>query len=118
MGPGSLALEGPSGDSREDRDDVTRPHCCVQPVQIADVVVVQIDVDELVERAVIGEELADEAWMRDLEGTKHLADGRAIHRGRRRAVGGSTKQRRQLHFYRHRTSGALDGLNDLGDSLK
>ncbi len=59
----------------------------VEPLEVADVVVVDVDVHELVQRAVVGEHLARQAGVLGDQVGEDLADGRAVDADRGGAPG-------------------------------
>src|SRR5258705_178759 len=75
------------GDGGKDRDDVALGDLRVELVQVPDVVVVQVDVDELVQRTRIVDELALEPGIRPDELREHVAHRRAVRLYRRGTVG-------------------------------
>ena len=69
---------------REGSTPRRRPDRGVEALQIADVVVVDVDVHELVQRPVVGEHLAGHAGVLGHELGEHLAHGGAVDAWRRR----------------------------------
>ena len=72
-----------------------------RPVEVADVVVVLVDVDELVQPAAVVEQVAAQARVPLDQRAEHLADGRAVDADGRLAVGVGTQDGRKLHLDGH-----------------
>src|SRR6266498_1755837 len=102
-GPG-LALEppGPAGDRRQDGDHIAVVELGVERAEEADVLVVDVDVHEAVQPALIGEELARNAWEARLQVTEQLADGTAFGIDAFRAVRVFPQDGRDTDFHGHR----------------
>src|SRR5947208_2733176 len=64
-----------AGDGRQDRDDVGLGDLGVELVEVADVVVVHVNVHELVQRAVVGPQLAPQPWIAGPQILEHLGAG-------------------------------------------
>src|SRR5262249_19524457 len=88
-------------DRGEDREDVAVGELGVEPLEVADVVVVLVDVDELVQAALVVEEVLAQAGILLDEGTEDVADGRAVDTDRRLAVGLGSQNSGELHLDRH-----------------
>src|SRR3954469_19004369 len=92
------------GDRGEDRDDVAVADLRVELVEVADVVVVHVDVHELVERAVTVDQLPLKARVRRHQLLEDVADGRAAGLDRGGTVRSGTEQRGKSDFDGHELS--------------
>src|SRR2546421_9630894 len=77
----------PAGDGRQDREHVAVVHLGVETVEVADVVVVLVDVHELVQAAAVVQQVAAQTGIPLDERLEHFAHGRALDRDGRLAVG-------------------------------
>src|SRR3954447_10601918 len=93
-----------SGDGGKDRDLVVLVDLGVELVEVPDVVVVDVDVDELVEGAVLGDDEAGQPGELAHQVVEHLAHGRAIGLHRALPVGFGPEDGGQADFDRHRRS--------------
>src|SRR6266545_262765 len=101
-GPG-LALEppGPPGDRRQDGDHVAVVELGVERAEEADVLVVDVDVHEAVQRALLGEELGGDARVAPLEIADQVADGPTLGADALGAIRVFAQDRRDTHFDSH-----------------
>src|SRR5262245_44016623 len=76
--PMPMSVRSAAGHRREEADLVGRGDRRVETGEVADVLAVDVDVDEPVELAVVGQELRPEAWMALHERPHHRADRVAI----------------------------------------
>src|SRR5262245_2696334 len=110
-GAGRARWGSAPGDRGEDRDDVAVGDLGVELVEVPDVVVVDVDVHELVQRTVAVDQLALEARVRRHQLLEHLADGRAVGLDRGGAVRRGAEQGGKTYFDGHglSLSGARKG---------
>src|SRR5690242_13961002 len=84
---GAGARRSAAGDGRDDFDDVGRADRGVQVVEVADVLVVHVDVDVLLELAAAVEDPLVELGVAGTEVAQDLAHGRALRLDAGLAVG-------------------------------
>src|SRR5215218_4287211 len=97
--PGSAARDG-----RQYRDLVAVGDRRRQPVEEADVLALQVDVDEAAQLPVLAREPVAQLAVLGVQRLEHLADGRAVGARLRGTAGGGPQLRRELDRDRHQTA--------------